>query len=333
MWDKAAAKFLIDHMFGCWGKAYSNRWASLQDIDRASPTDYWVRLNAEEVPLDEIKDQDVLKAIELYKKKQKKAYKDMSLPEAIFTVKGFAEKVEQFGIRLSSVHVYDLAHDLFGLILEQGHTAIDIRNYSGFIGLWRLYLDKAKADHSWLITEIERALPIDLNFVNSLYSYWRHSSRVYQNSDPTPELHSAFIEKARCTYEGNPDALIKTLNPNFPYSIYKFAILFSCSEYGEAGFNPDQWAWLADLLLDAGAKNPQIIVPEIVWMFCNSPRMNSTYEFHKEQAASFFKDKMKDAMRLVVKGIDTRDLSDANKSIIEFARKEAEKWLLENEQE
>ena len=327
-WNKKAAYNLIEALF----PGITN-WKTLgpQCIGRKSnSTDYWGRLNAEELNNNEIQDQQILHAINEWKQdKESKVHQDHTLAEAILRVEGFSEKIEHFGVMLTGSEVRYLAQQLFALILKgQGkrkHPSGSDDGYPGFIELWRLAYEKSIENYDeWLLQEIQKALSVSLRFANELYYYWGSEKLIKDIA----KLRSKTISKSRDIYR-NVESLLEAIDPYFIYCVYHFAVLYSEPKYGGSGYKPEDWTWLADILLEASRKNAQIIVPQIVPLVCqgNMGKKEYIYEFNNENTNKLFGEKVSELMRLLSKEIDVSLLSEENRNIIQFAQDEAKTWL------
>ena len=329
--DDEAAYNLIEALFPGITNWDSNKTLGPQCIGRESNgTDYWVRLNAEELNNNEIPDQQILLAIDQWKQdKESKVRQEHTLAEAMLNVEGFSEKIEHFGVMLTGNEVRYLAQQLFALILKgQGkrkHPSGSDDGYPGFIELWRLAHERSIENYDeWLLQEIQKALPVSLRFANELYYYWGSEKLIKDIA----KLRSKTISKSRDIYR-NVESLLEAIDPYFIYCVYHFAVLYSEPKYGGSGYKPEDWTWLADILLEASRKNSQIIVPQIVPLVCqsNMGKKEYIYKFNNENTNKLFGEKVSELMRLLSKEIDVSLLSEEDRNIIQFAQDEAKTWL------
>ena len=72
------------------------------------------------------------------------------------------------------------------------------------------------------------------------------------------------VEEAKRLYGSSPECLISVLDPHCMYSISRFSIDLSQPEQGGSGYDPDEWKWLASLLIEAAKINTVTILPQIV---------------------------------------------------------------------
>ena len=328
-WDAELVKILIVFLFPGWIEDHFYRGNVPQGVIHSRPTDYWIRLNREELVRDEIPDQIVLHAQQDWKRNHDQAvYQGLRLPEAIFRIEGFAAIFEHFGNSLNGHEILSLAGGVFELIRKEGESLPKGAHYFGFIELWRLSVDQPVSEHDdWVLAEIRKAVPISLRFANELYYYWRnrdHSSVSSKNK--TPALRDGFVEAARQAYENNSQVLIDALNPGYMYDIQHLMIYYSEPDGGGPGFDPAEWKWLANVLLEAGKMNPQVIVPQLACILSNEAstfQEGFTYSLHEERLNSLFDEERSNALKLLATKIDTSMFDESEKNCIEYVRQEA----------
>ncbi|HQQ01226.1 MAG TPA: hypothetical protein PLY86_22440 [bacterium] len=171
------------------------------------------------------------------------------------------------------------------------------------------------------LKEISSALPISFGFFCDLYCHWlpRESSGVLDLA----------VTEAMKIYEGSKDTFIAALQYNQIDRIFNFVT----NRMSGRDFNPDEWQWLANLLLRTVKKNRQVILPQIVpFMFkyaeC-APQGNTKIEPNGE-LSPLFDNKKREVMEILAQEIDLEDFRENDKRLIEFAQSEARKWLAEN---
>jgi hypothetical protein len=307
-----------------------------QGVANDAVTDYWVRLNAEEIPNDELRDQTVLKAIAASKSSGSLPEGDgPSLPELMLTKPMWADKVEQLGVALTPAEVRALAHQLFALIL-QGKGQRTTRHrlgpalFSGFIELWRLAVKRRDVSHeAWVHDEIDKALGIDLRFANDIFYYWCSAEQDIVDADAQVRLREAVITKARTLFEKDPELLISVLEPNYMYSLSHLMVFFSEPKHGGRGFRPDEWTWFSESLLSAAQKGPQLLVPQLVDLLSDeiSPVATPNLNFHDNRAEAIFDDKLPQLMNVLASDISVDDFSELERLRISLVQQHARDWL------
>ena len=328
-WDAELVKILIVFLFPGWIKDDFYRENGPQGVIHSHPTDYWIRLNREELARDEIPDQIVLHALQDWKRNHDQAvYQGLRLPETIFRIEGFAAILEHFGNSLNGHEILSLAGEVFELIRREGESPPKGHHYFGFIELWRLSMDQPVPEHDdWVLAEIRKAVPISLRFANELYYFWRNKDHSMVSSNhKTPALRDGFVEAARQAYENNSQVLIGALNPVYMYDIRHLMIYYSEPDGGGPGFDPAEWKWLANVLLEAGKMNPQVIVPQLACVLSNEAsnfRQGFTYSLHEERLNSLFGEERSKALKLLATKIDTSMFDEREKNRIEYVRQEA----------
>lgn len=336
-WNHERVDKLIDFLFPGWIEDHSVKESVPQGVDGFNPTEYWIRLNAEDVPKEEIHDQEVLTKLTILKGPQNKLMDSnrLNLTSDILHFEGFADKVEQFSFLLNGDDVRLLASELFERILkEKGRKARE--NEPGFFQLWRIALKKpVKWYEDWVLEEIYKAIPISLQFANDLYYYWRNSDEyMVKIEKQTENLRKGFIAKAKEIFENNPDALIKAIDSDYISTIGQLVIYFSSPKGGGPGFDPQEWEWLANVLLDAGGSNPHFIIPQLTDLVIEEQHQvggEIRQEFKVERVDQLFRKNLAAFMKLLTYEIDIDKFNMSEKARIQFAQQEARKWLSEHE--
>jgi hypothetical protein len=57
--------------------------------------------------------------------------------------------------------------------------------------------------------------------------------------------------------------MIRTLDPDFPFSLFHFAVHFSTPDMGGSGFEAADWTWFGRLVLRAAEQAPRVILPQV----------------------------------------------------------------------
>jgi hypothetical protein len=151
-------------------------------------------------------------------------------------------------------------------------------------------------------------------------------------------LRDDIVKEAKRVYEKNPDKLIEVLDPDEIGSICHFAIQYSSSKYGGRGFNPKEWQWLAKILLEAGDKNSELIIPQITILLgevdigfetSDSDKHITKYrgKFIEQRAIDLFGDDFERLMKLLVSKIDISKYNEQEKAFIDAAQQYARQWL------
>jgi len=265
-WNPETIAELIGFIFPGWEAGSSSHSPiAPQGVQIGEPTDYWGRLNREELLPHEIRDQEIIRAIESWKQdRNAPAFRDLRIQNALFEVEGVAPRVEQFGDILTPKEVRDLASGLFDLILKKEKIAA-ARDYPGFIELWRLSLKKRYDSHEkWILPEIVRALRKSLRFANDLYYYWRHQSENVDRSYPTPELRDSVVRHAQSVYASDHGVYMRALDRECPGSTRTLVVDDSSPKAGGPGLENEDWSWFGPVLLSAASTDRELGIPQVV---------------------------------------------------------------------
>lgn len=335
-WDITAAEKLVAFLFPAFSsKPHSLQTNVLQGVQDSKPTDYWSRLNNEEIEIDEIRDQDVLQALNKWKKDNNAiCFKKLLLPEALFECQELAPKFEHFAPHfLNGNDFRSIASSLFNIMLTKEGVHANNESCSGFLSLWRLSTRNSidsKKHNKWILDEILKALNVSLRFANDLFYYWQCNSQGEVSSkESRPELHKPLVEKAKCLYGSSPKRLISVLDPQYMYSISHFSRHLNLPEQGGSGYKPHEWKWLASLLIEAAEINTATILPQIVQLIFKEDMGvgDFTHRFDSTFATEFFDERLLEVMSLLAKEFDYNMFDQRERNFIEYAQKYATEWL------
>lgn len=335
-WDITAAEKLVAFLFPAFSsEPHSLQTNVLQGVQDSKPTDYWSRLNNEEIEIDEIRDQDVLQVLNKWKNNNNAiCFKKLLLPEALFECQELAPKFEHFAPHfLNGNDFRSIASSLFVIMLTKEDVHANKDSCSGFLSLWRLStrnsIDPTK-HNKWILNEILKALNVSLRFANDLFYYWQCNSRGEVSSkESRPELHKPIVEEAKRLYESSPKRLISVLDPHYMYSISQFTQYLNLPEQGGSGYEPHEWKWLANLLIEAAKINTATILPQIVNLIFKDDMGISNFicSFNSKLATEFFGERLQEVMSLIAEGFDYSVFDKREKDLIEYAQKFATEWL------
>lgn len=336
-WNIAAAYNLIEAIFPGITNWDTNKTLGPQCIGRESnSTDYWVRLNAEELSNNEIQDQQILLAIDKWKQdKESNVHQEHTLAEAMLNVEGFAEKVEQFGCQLNGQQLKELAQQYFDLIRDEAKQSKNINHSekgtdSGFLALSNLIVKYGgkDLDGEWVKDEIANTLPVSLELANDIHRFYYE---VFYRLSQKPQEHMNYIvKKAEEIYEDIP-TFVKVLEQAERDCIFRFINYWNKLENNKIDFS--QWSWLGNVLLRAAEENPLVIIPQIVHFVVKQKEYDTggrPEKLHDDNTSiwtMFEGDKRKVMELLSGQEIDITCFSEEDRNIIQFAQDKARAWL------
>jgi len=331
-----AVRMLMWALFPGWAMESLGSWMTRQHVQRHQsianswPTKYWERIKRGELYNNEIRDREILAGIEDWNRDINiKSFGGLNMREALCNERA-REKAQQFKDRIDPKCLREVVSNQFALSLETyGNNAN--REVCPAVGTWFLLgpdtLDRVWED--WLFEEICKALPLSLRYTNDLYKLWYAAKH-----DAEGKLRERIVERAKDIFEKDPQSLAKALDPEYVWSVWHFAGLYSQVDRGGKGFDPGQWKWLGNILLEAGKEYPEVIGLHAAALVCDSSRSfsrgNVTFsgKFNKERAEGIFSGQMDTLMELLqLKNVDIAKYdNEEGKSLLVCAREVALNW-------
>ena len=339
-WNFEAANNLVDCLFRGWTKPYAVMYASTRErsrdyqyVDNAWPTDYWARLTREELSAGEVRDQEILVALrEWNKDRSRKAYGNMNMRDALLSQDEVFQKVRQFKEFIDDETLRGLAQEQFHRTLEKEKNKASRENCPAISQWFLLAPDPLGLDsddwRNWFYEQMKTALPVSLRYANDFYHFWVDPKRYRPH-----ELWHRVVEEAKRVYGGDPEVLIKAIDPD-RFSVRHFARESSKQEEGGPGFKPEEWQWLGDALFAGMNIKREIIFPQIVLLIGDiAPRPSGEtgwvypYELRTDIASGLFGAKLNQLMQFLSEGVDCSMYDSEIRAYIELCQQAAKKWL------
>jgi hypothetical protein len=305
-----------------------------QGVQNATPTDYWVRIEKEEVGADEVRDQAVLHAVRRWREDARvAALGSQTLAQACHGVEGFGAKLKQLALDLTGEEVHRLASELFVLILERHGVRAHVGLCDASTRLWHMSLERPWEGHeAWVAREFEKALPTSLRLAIGIYRRWRCGTTAeHQMKSPHPELRRETVRCAKELWSRDFTVFLNALDATCPESLHEFAVTYSEAGTGSAKFDAQEWTWLGSLLAKAAPEHPRLVLPQIAMLLTYQPSNTDTrHAFRHDVGQTMFGTDYPKIMTLLAQGFDTAGAEPSWASIFAFAQEEARKWVREN---
>lgn len=318
-----------------------------QSLSTNAVTEYWVRLNAEEMQNNELRDQTVLHGIAAWRHNASDpVVMNLTLSEALLRDTHWVSKIERLGMILSTNEIRTLCSQYFSLIRERNALREDTDAYGrpglhlGYTELKELAsLTGNKGYEDWIREEILTTLGVDLRLANDLYNDWcqyiEYSEKSFLlDKAAGNRVREAIIKYAGDHYVGNPQLVTSILGGAHFYNLKHFIVLYSTDRYEERGFVPDEWYWFGKTLVDAASLDAQKMVPELIALVSdanfNQMQENVLLTFHHETAEGIFRGIMRDFMTALTFSIDLSCFSLRDRRWMESGQQYAREWLLKN---
>ena len=338
--ERPLAEKVIEFLFPHWGKRFAAKPEVIQGVAQLpEPTDYWNRFAEEYIPRGELRDQEVMRAIRVWKaSSDKPAYGQLTLAEAMVGMPSFPEKVSQFGDDLlDGRDVRILAGELFVLAYIPDKPLREPRqplnDVPGEAEMLRLARAKSFPGHGeWVLGEAFKLLKFNLSAATHVYEQWLHPL-LQPDQDEVKRLRDAFLSNARDRYS-NVDTFIRAVRYSAPAAIKRFLGLLCQSQYGSGQYVPAEWKWLAECLVAAAKIDQTVIVPQIAILGVDeefTPPEN-TLRWNQERLRMVFQENEPEVMLLLTR-INPDQFEDEVRRHLAFAREEARKWVSQQQEQ
>ena len=318
-------------------------YIAIQGFAKDNPTDYWERMIREKLDDEEISDQEVASAIINWKENKNNlpVYKNLRLAHAVCEVNRFPEKVEQFGeLLLDTKQIHELTSQLFQIVfLEKGLKAEDfpgrneLKRLMSSIELKMSFSSKkdlvSPFNHFiWLVEEVGKLFPYSLFIAARVYYDWF----LFSPFDPIfienrQAAYNAVLEKAKLCYSDNSSFINAIKDDDNAVSAFISALLSKRRNDNEQKFDPNDWRWLADLLINNVTTHYSIIIPQILIHFVYQENFPSgPWLLNSDGLQNFFQERSKDVMMLLSK-LNDHQFTGQVKIMAMTSREKAAKWL------
>ena len=302
----------------------TNSTRSPQGVHTSDPVDYFSRIVAEQLAPSELRDQDVLRHIELWKSGQRDILVDRLAPK-MAADNHYRDVWNKFAKRHSKTDFMVLTELVAARILKnQGSSAT--AEHPTLMALWRHCRESLPhSQHGqWLADLIKRAIPISLAQVNGLFYYWVSKCNTL-DATRKEAIRQEIIKEVRVKLL-SPDGLVRALSKDHPKSIRTFIMTINGSNSFE------EWGdYFAPLLIKSARLDPEIVLPQLVHLAVDDlphiPVANAgsvdlyrQYQVDRDRLRAFFQEWLDDALTLLSQymGTNVRALT---------AKEDAKKWL------
>jgi len=299
----------------------------IQGVWNPEPTDYWDRFVREGLYDWEIGDQATARAINGWKQnRESNVYQGMTLPYAVNEIPGFAKKIWQFGDLFDGSEIRVLTSQVFEIVFKtKGSTD---RDFLGRNELHRLASDKPFSGHGdWLIGEASKLLALNLFLAVDAYQHW-FDPTFYEGEAEAKRVRNLVLQKAK-SYYSDRGAFIEAIRYAASNAVRDFVLTMSNRQYGGGGsFDPDEWIWLADALMDAAETGDPTVVRQLLRIAITQDVALPSYPliWSEELVKSFFRDREKELL-VLLSNINPDQFDERDVRFAFFARDQASERL------
>jgi hypothetical protein len=280
-----------------------------QGVNHTAPTDYWRRVLAESLSPGDIRDQDVLRAIDDWSEFPNV---DRLLVQRLCSDQLFAAIWEHFSWRVKDDDLLKLASQLFGTILDQDGAKASAR-HPAVLALWRSCrrLSQNRDRVPWFESMIRSAMSRSLLFAVELYDYWGFLRHGFVSTEERNHLREAMVDEARRRYHlSDPQSLVDVLYKDCPYALRWFILPTDNEQLPSLLRNPADWRWFGPVILAAARSAPDETIPHVAALVCdhkdrNGPKSHPVLILERVQ--EIFGNQSRELLMLLARPIDGYD--------------------------
>ena len=240
-------------------QGHSHGGSALQGVHRSHPTDYFRRIEAEQLDPEELRDQTVLEDIDKWRQERAEP-----LVDSLLAGDEDGDRYPVVWLHFSGRHATSELAELASRVAERV-LARDGRDASGdHAALLALrhacgqQLER-EGDCEWLRTLIVRAAPVSLGFATELYSSWVGENGMV-NTGARLQIRDALVRVVQETLRDGA-GLAALLSPGNPWCVSRLVL---CMAAGESGVALETWReQLAPELVRTARTDPEVILPEL----------------------------------------------------------------------
>lgn len=303
-----------------------------QGVRVSGPVDYWQRLLNEEVNSGQIPDQQALEAM-----RAAMAGKPDELAERLANDEQFTRLWEHFADFLEpSSLLLDIAQKVIDLLVSQ-HGRDAAGDHFAMLALWRQAhrrVDHSSSTNDWLVARIKEVAPKSIRLCNDLYYYWASSKYGIVPDSERPRIREAFVTALREAFQDHPGSSIENaFSTAYPYSLYH--LVFPPDAEGPPSIlrEPSDWPWIAPLILDAGTRAPDVMVPQLALLVGQQKEnwdrgaLARRYVVDAERVIGIFGERARDLYRSLTTEVKVADRE--TQFYLDEARRQAHERLME----
>ncbi|MYC67548.1 MAG: hypothetical protein F4X12_14560 [Acidobacteriia bacterium] len=306
-----------------------NATASPQGVHQGGHVDYFRRIVAEQLDMEEVRDQVVLRQMDRWKENRATEMVD-ELLAATERADGYVDVWEQFSDRCSEEELVELTSTLARSILQRDGSEA-AADHPALLALWRRCNRRLPRDRyvDWLLHIITTGLSVSLHFSNGFYSYWTGDHGIV-GEDQRAAIREGVVASVRVQINSGA-ALAARLHPAYPWDVGRL-IRQGGSEIADFAVWRD---YLAPILIEGADIEPAIVLPEVANLIATEastvraagvdpPIFVNRYEIDRERCAALFGE----YLDVVLERLAAYDGADPYAS---RAREDSARWLGERQ--
>ena len=233
---------------------------SPQGVHLVDPTDYFRRISAEQLDLDELRDQTVLGDIREWQRSGSRQLTDR-LASSDADGDRYAAVWEHFSGLHGPKELAQLASRVVHTLLEVDGSSPTLR-HPAVLAMWRVFQRREKdGNNKHLILDlIQSSVPNHVAFAVNFFHYWTSLDARIVTSEERDEIRCALVESIQQTLHTSAD-FVPHLGDRDAVTVYA---LITKTGNGDGGSPFELWSdHLAPILADGAKRYPAQFLPEL----------------------------------------------------------------------
>jgi hypothetical protein len=300
-----------------------------QGAQESEPTDYFRRILAEEIDAGEVRDQEVLSAMD-----QWLANESVEMISRLASGQKddrYARIWEKFARRIPNERFPDVVDQLFKrIVADVSREGRSVRN-TAFMACWREHYRRsvtALIGPATLNVMIATALRESLEFANDLYYFWTSTKNGPFTPVQRTEVRTALVAKARELFVGSGQLLRALRVDGEGWALRTLLLPADQDEPASVNRDPEGWRWISASVLAALGERPGIMARQVAALVGEVNQglaegtLTSTYTLNRDRCSAVFGPDVQTVLAELA-----RAGSDSDDWLTQQAASAAQAWL------
>ena len=300
--------------------------SSPQGVHNTEPADHFRRVLAGQLLPGEVRDQTVLRDLELWKSSREPSMLQKLL-EATPESDRYVDSWEHYAGRLSVDELIELTSEIIAKLVHR-FGADATMEHPAMLAAWRRCNRRVEKDSrtDWLIDQGIAVLRVSLGLAGELFYYWASVSHGIVSEQGRAQVRGRLVDVARASLT-DADTLLSSLGTQHEYPLTRF-IFPPPTDEPQDTVALSSWGWLVDIIVEAAEKAPNRILPDVAVLVADtahgirSGRFEERYRLKREWMTEIFGPRTREMLALMAR-------YDGDHEYAKYGRDEASRWLAE----